>query len=242
MITFLDYINEEITLSGSDLSFLYSNNKDAKVSTSFGKDKKLSPFKKKINDDLFSYSLYISKDATEVLNAVKKTNLGSDSVKSFLNRSAIYGARVLRKHSPDIIVTPKSSSDLAKEFAKSIGKRTNYDLFVDSFEKNSDIGKIGIDEKNPKISDEIIKRMRTALRTAKKKGFLSIKAFLPHHRKFLTNLFELVDPKISSKVEGKTVVIVDDIMTSGTTANQISNILKNNGAEKVIVLTLFKAS
>ena len=163
MITFLDYINEEITLSGSDLSFLYSNNKDAKVSTSFGKDKKLSPFKKKINDDLFSYSLYISKDATEVLNAVKKTNLGSDSVKSFLNRSAIYGARVLRKHSPDIIVTPKSSSDLAKEFAKSIGKRTNYDLFVDSFEKNSDIGKIGIDEKNPKISDEIIKRMRTAL-------------------------------------------------------------------------------
>jgi len=242
MITFLDYIHEGITLSKNDLNFLYSNNKDSKVSTSFGKDKKLSPFKKKLNDDLFSYSLYISKDATDVLNAVKKTDLSSDNVVSFIKRSAIYASRILRKHKPDIIVTPKSSSDLAKIFAESIEKRNNYDLFVDSFEKNPDISRIGIDKDNPKISSEIIKRMSTALRTAKKKGFLSIKAFLPHHRKFLTNLFELVDPKISSKVEGKTVVIVDDIMTSGTTANQIANILKNNGAERVLVLTLFKAS
>ena len=40
-----------------------------------------------------------------------------------------------------------------------------------------------------------------------------------------------------AKVKGKTVLLVDDVLTTGTTANQATKALKNAGAKAVYVLT-----
>jgi len=45
-----------------------------------------------------------------------------------------------------------------------------------------------------------------------------------------------------SKFENKNIVIIDDIMTSGTTAESIYKLLISHGANSVSVLTLFKSS
>lgn len=214
------------------------------IKSSFGKDKKLKPFSKKIMDGLVSYSLYNAntKNSTDILKAFKSADFSSKELQDFLTRSAIYASRILRDLGVDVIVTPQSSSDLTKEFVKQISARTNYDVYIDSFRKAPDLSKVEIDRENPNITPAIIKSMEDILNRAIKRGNLSVKMFAVQHRKFLKNLFEVTDQKLLQKIDGKHVVIIDDIMTSGTTTKNIYDILVTNNADKVSALTIFKSS
>lgn len=50
----------------------------------------------------------------------------------------------------------------------------------------------------------------------------------------MKDAFKMRDPQ---KVKDKTVLVVDDVLTTGTTANQMTQTLKRAGAKKVYVLT-----
>lgn len=52
------------------------------------------------------------------------------------------------------------------------------------------------------------------------------------------NAFEVVRPKL---VSGKTILLVDDVFTSGATASNCARVLKKSGAVKVNVFTLARA-
>jgi competence protein ComFC len=54
----------------------------------------------------------------------------------------------------------------------------------------------------------------------------------------VSKAFEVVRPKL---VEGERILLVDDVLTSGSTASQCAAVLKKNGAEWVGVLTLARA-
>jgi len=41
-----------------------------------------------------------------------------------------------------------------------------------------------------------------------------------------------------SKVEGKAMFLVDDILTTGTTLNECSRVLKEAGAKKIVVAVI----
>ena len=49
--------------------------------------------------------------------------------------------------------------------------------------------------------------------------------------------FSLLRP---AEIIGKNLIIFDDIYTTGSTINEISKLLKSNGARKVIAFTLAK--
>lgn len=51
------------------------------------------------------------------------------------------------------------------------------------------------------------------------------------------NVYKLVN---TEKIKNKKIIIFDDIYTTGSTVNTISKILKENGAKKIIVLTIAK--
>jgi len=52
------------------------------------------------------------------------------------------------------------------------------------------------------------------------------------------NAFEVKRPRL---ISGQTILLVDDIFTSGATASYCAKVLKRNGADKVNVLTLARA-
>ena len=56
-------------------------------------------------------------------------------------------------------------------------------------------------------------------------------------RRNVRNAFE-VEEKQSSKLKGKTVVLVDDVYTTGSTVNECAEALLDGGVEKVNVLTV----
>jgi ComF family protein len=43
-----------------------------------------------------------------------------------------------------------------------------------------------------------------------------------------------------SNISSKRIILIDDIYTTGSTANECSRLLKNNGASEIIVVTLAK--
>ena len=55
--------------------------------------------------------------------------------------------------------------------------------------------------------------------------------------KNVQNVYEIIN---SEKIKNKKIILFDDIYTTGSTVNEISKILKQKGARKVLVLTLAK--
>lgn len=47
--------------------------------------------------------------------------------------------------------------------------------------------------------------------------------------------------KSAEKVRGKSILLVDDVFTTGATVETISNLLQNNGVSRIIVLTIARA-
>ena len=243
MLSFTEFVSIQESFNIEDDKLVLKSSDGIK--SSFGKGKNLKPFTKKVlGDDLISYSLYQANttNSTDILKAFKTADYSTKELQDFLTRSAIYAVKVLREIGVDVIVTPVSSSNLTKEFVNKIIERTNYDVYIDSFRKSPDISKVKIDTNHPGITDDIVKSMKSILDRAIKRGNLSVKMFAVHHRKFLTNMFEVTDERLLQKINGKSVVIIDDIMTSGTTTKNIYDILITNGADKVSALTIFKSS
>lgn len=218
---------------------------DSGISSKFGKTKALKPYTSKIPGlDMKVWSLYSAgktENSTQILRAVKSADFESKEVRAFIIRSAVYAARLVRDLSPDIIVSPKSSSDLVKKLCEALSQRLYVPIYVDSFTKRLDISKVRVDTSNPKLTPKLIDSLNATIQRGVKKGYLSVTMFKSEHRPFITNLFEVVDEKLLSKFQGKKVLIVDDIMTSGTTAANIYSILKANGAEDVSCITMFKS-
>jgi len=48
------------------------------------------------------------------------------------------------------------------------------------------------------------------------------------------NCFQIVDEKMIEKIKGRTVIVVDDITTTGGTLDEVMKIMKENGAKKVV--------
>jgi predicted amidophosphoribosyltransferase len=51
----------------------------------------------------------------------------------------------------------------------------------------------------------------------------------------LQNAFAVRQPEL---IQGKRILLVDDVMTTGTTLNECARVLRNSGATSILVFTL----
>lgn len=54
----------------------------------------------------------------------------------------------------------------------------------------------------------------------------------------MANLKNVFTQRTGFDVQGKSLLIIDDVLTTGTTANQCAKVLREAGAQKVAVLTI----
>ncbi|MBL7960681.1 ComF family protein [bacterium] len=84
-------------------------------------------------------------------------------------------------------------------------------------------GKVGI----PCSADVLLRRTNTESQTQM--------ADAQERVRNMTNVFVV---KNTHTVSGKTVILIDDLITTGSTANACARVLKQHGAQKVYVLTV----
>jgi len=245
---FTDYLSSllESTLKlNSDGGLEFVNDTQDGISTKFGKGSALKPFSKLISIGdvkIEANSLYLAKseDSVSIMKQLKlDSNTETEVAKKFIVRSAVYGARVLRGSGIDVIIVPKSSSKLNTLFAEELGKRLNVPVIHDSFDKNPDLSTLEIAD-DPRVTPQIRKSLTNSIETAKKRGVLKLAAIPPMFRKFLRNVFVVIDKDLNKKVEDKNVLVVDDVVTSGTSLEQVYTLI-SSGAKNVSAMTLFKS-
>lgn len=56
------------------------------------------------------------------------------------------------------------------------------------------------------------------------------------------NIYNAYKVKNSKLIDNKTILLIDDIYTTGATVNECAKVLKENGAKKIIVATIAKAT
>lgn len=245
MKSFKEYLTEGLYIDDDNILQFLPSEQNKGIKTSFGKNMKLSPYIKKLTGTESNvYSLYVSStvDSTQILKALKMLDVSNENVQKFLNRSSIYAVKVLRSINPDIIITPQSSSLLLTEFVKMISEKTHYDVYYNCYRKTTNLTNVETKTDHPKLTPEIAEKLKIILDKSIASGEFKIHSVPPMWRSFLKNLYEINDTKLFNKLIGKSVVIIDDIITSGFTVNQIIDDLIINGVSSTNVLTIFKSA
>jgi len=248
---------ESIGIVDGNLVFDYNKLKAEpdELSTRFGKSTKAIKFVPYVttSDTILKhkiFSVYLAKGTskTDILKAIKRhktsnISLDVDSYKKFIQRTAIYiNAKFVQKLDIDTIIAPTTSSSLIEDLLEELKKRApGIKLITKSFEK-ANIDDIVIAKDHPKITPEIIKYLETQMRKAKENGYFEMKEIKrTQMRKFISNFMQLTnDPSLRNQVDGKNVMLFDDIIVSGiTTAEMIRN-LEMYSPNSLVAVTIFK--
>jgi len=247
-INFQDYLelkilSEGISIQNDELVFDYKN-KDG-LSSSFGKGKKFTPYEKKASiSGNTIYSVYNVKDlkGAPTIKAIKSGVANSSDYRHFIKRTAIFiSSKILKKSKPDIVITPASTSFILNDLIEELKSIMPHVKFLkEKFSKVLDPKKITIDLDHPKITDKIIDVLESILKRAKRDGYFQLKKVLPQNRKFLKNYFNLIDDYKYEKIKGKNIVLLDDVVSSGSTFEEMIRIIEQYGPNTINGVTIFK--
>lgn len=227
------------------------------ISSKFGKkDKgeKFVPYQTTtetiIKHKVFSVYSAQGENKTELLKAIKRhktsnVKLDNEDYAQFINRTSMYiDYKFLRKYKIETIIAPHSSSMLIEDILHNVAKRNSKIQFITkSFEK-SPPKEIIIDRENPKISPDIIKYLESRIKKAEAAGYFEMKEIKRTQlRKFISNFMKLTpDISLRNNLDGKNVILFDDIVVSGNTTAEMIRNLEMYSPESVMALTLFKTA
>lgn len=205
---------------------------------------------------VYSILNYVSSDETiKILQSIKghgPYHTKPGQVERFIKLVADACAPLITRLKPDVIIYPKSGSALVKDFAKALGARNSKIVILDdAFIKkavsaeqvhamiNTDHpawGKFSLE--NP---GAVSKLSRSLERQLKDHGTLELKKLYKPYVKFIKNFLELKNAyETLDTVLGKSVLVVDDILSSGTTMNEMLRQLAEMEPSSVAGLTIFK--
>ena len=226
----------------------YVKNPDDIHHLNMGKDKSKTPYSMASKEfgghTVFSsYTLPTSEESKALQKALKgkPNDLGIDidqtDVKRFVMRTAQHlWMKAIKDKKIDVIVTMKSSSDLSKIFASFFQAKIPNIVYLPDTLHKADISKISISDN---ASSQQKKRLNDILRKSLETGTsLEMKNVPVPMRKFINGFVEY--DNIYKKLEGKTILVVDDYLTSGTTMAKTFQILSEMNPLAIYGVTIFK--
>jgi phosphoribosylpyrophosphate synthetase len=218
------------------------------------------------NIPIFSNYLYKSSPTcTGILKSLKDEgpyNIDEKTVAKFLRDTAQRSAVLIKTRKIDTLIFPKSSSGFLLAFVEYIKYELgNYPINViaDSIIKkqiddiafqSGDIDGL-INFEHPSfhtlqvstikaLKKQIVRNVKMNSEAGNGK-VVSIKDLHKMHTKFVFNFLELVEG-LSEDLHNKNVLIVDDILSSGSTFAEMVRNVKNEKIKSVMGLTIFKST
>ncbi|MBQ5813005.1 MAG: ComF family protein [Clostridia bacterium] len=154
----------------------------------------------------------------------------SGKVRESLHRFKFGGRKEYASVYAELLIDTFGSSPIMNEAEIIVSVPTN----------GSNIRKRGYDHTGllaRKLAEKTSVGYAAALRkTRKTKPMFGLK---PNERK--ANILGSIEVRINEEqIRGKTVLLIDDIFTTGATASECARVLKQEGAEKVFVITVAK--
>lgn len=234
-----------------DDHIVFEPTSDAIINTSFGKGSNLEPYGMKLPfGQMFSVYKKASsadkKEYQEVLSALKgqssQYTMDLDSYDKFLKRTALYLSKIVTQNSIDTIIVLDTSSkllpDLMIKMNRYLPKYYDIHTYNKGLFKNPNISEIQISTQY-NLQDKTIRELQRVLDKANQDQYFSIKKVPTQFRQLIKNWL-VVNDKILSQIVDKNVMIVDDIITTGTTAKEAASLIQDAGAASLIGISIIK--
>jgi hypothetical protein len=95
--------------------------------------------------------------------------------------------------------------------------------------------------KSEDVKDMFIEMTNDAMKSPSEQfdGF-EIKKVDKRFAKYITGYFELVDPKLITKIQDQRVFVVDDVISSGSTFSEMMKLIASSNPKSVSGFTIFK--
>jgi phosphoribosylpyrophosphate synthetase len=195
------------------------------------------------------YAYKINKDKKQLKNTLRDsikyldTKVNSEDINLMIAKAVASFNQIDPLSSYDLIVTPRSTSPvlelLKNALSAKAGSNTlvSSDMFVKNSIENITYNEEKLNKQTPENRDRIVK----ALNKVFEKGDWKLRSTQPGHRRFILNFLSFnsaADKRLFNAILGGKVLIVDDILTEGTTLQNMINLLKSRGANETIGFVL----
>lgn len=184
-----------------------------------------------------------------VRDAIKGVNVNPNDFTQLITKAFInFDTNINKLSSYDLIVLPQSSSQLLARVVEALGRKygTAIEVLDSAFVKNK-ITDITVDpdviqsvrkKHGDKKAASIRKRYEELIDDAEVDGEFKMKRIPTKHgfRRGIVNFLKVNDHRqdaIFKQVYGGKILIIDDIITSGSTMVEMNRLLENLGAEEV---------
>lgn len=179
-------------------------------------------------------------------------NISTDSYVLLLKKAVAAFHQNFPVQTIDVIIYPKSSSRINEHLANFIKEKSGSSTVIpDTFLKQSlydveiDMEKVDRMAKSDEQKEEILDALgRMFERNEKSYGEdFKMKVFYPYQRQLIKNFLRFKDDvgqRILEKMRTGTVLIIDDVYTSGRSMEEMTNIMRNLGTQKIVGFVLLK--
>lgn len=195
------------------------------------------------------YAYKLNKDAGPETKMLKQSikyvddKVSESDVNLMINKAVASFNAIDNLSSYDLVVTPKSTSKVLDLMRNVIGAKAGPNTMVSSdlFVKNT-IDNIKFDEeKLNKVPENERKQILKILNTVFSKEDYKLRSVSPRFRKFILNFVKFnteVNKKVMNRIVNGKILVVDDILTEGTTVKNIVQLLREAGALEVVSFVL----
>jgi phosphoribosylpyrophosphate synthetase len=195
------------------------------------------------------YAYKLNKDAGSETKILKQSikyvddKVSESDVNLMINKAVASFNAIDDLSSYDLVVTPKSTSKVLDLMRNAIGAKAGPNTMVSSdlFVKNT-IDNIKFDEeKLSKVPEKERNQIVKILNTVFSKEDYKLRSVSPRFRKFILNFVKFnteVNKRVMNRIVNGKILVVDDILTEGTTVKNIVQLLNSAGASEVVSFVL----